>query len=219
MAWWMRPPPRRCCASTKPSPGSPIRWSAGTRHSSNTISAWLPSRPYSGSGWAIVPMSRTISMPGVPVGTTNTEAWRWGRPSGLVSAKTSTMSAIDAFVMNHLWPSITHSSPSRTAVVPITVGSAPAKNGSVRAKALEISPRRFGQSHRSFCASVAPWARSSMLPLSGACTPKIVIDIMQRPMISDISASRSWPKPAPPSAGSRNAPHRPWAFTCPGGAA
>ena len=30
-----------------------------------------------------------------------------------------------------------------------------------------------------------------MLPLSGACTPKIVIDIMQRPMISDISASFS----------------------------
>ena len=34
-----------------------------------------------------------------------------------------------------------------------------------------------------------------MLPLSGACTPKIVIDIMQRPMISDISASFSCPKP------------------------
>ena len=30
-----------------------------------------------------------------------------------------------------------------------------------------------------------------MFPLSGACTPKIVIDIMQRPMISDISASFS----------------------------
>ena len=104
------------------------------------------------------------------------------------------MSATDALVMNHLWPSITHSSPSRVAVVPITVGSAPARNGSVSANALEISPRRFGQSHRSFCASVAPCASSSMLPLSGACTPKIVIDIMQRPMISDISASLQLPE-------------------------
>ena len=111
------------------------------------------------------------------------------------------MSATDALVMNHLWPLITHSSPSWTAVVPMTVGSAPALNGSVSANALEISPRRLGQSQRSFCASVAPWASSSMLPLSGACTPKIVIDIMQRPMISDISASFSCPKPAPPSFG------------------
>ena len=57
-------------------------------------------------------MSRTISMPGVSVGTTNTDAWRCGRPSGLVSANTSTMSATDALVMNHLWPLMTHSSPS-----------------------------------------------------------------------------------------------------------
>ena len=103
------------------------------------------------------------------------------------------MSATDALVMNHLWPSITHSSPSLVAVVPMTVGSEPARKGSVSAKALEISPRRLGQSQRSFWASVAPWASSSMLPLSGAWTPKIVIDIMQRPMISDISASLSCP--------------------------
>ena len=109
-----------------------------------------------------------------------------GRPSGLVSANTRTMSATDAFVMNHLWPLITHSSPSRPAVVLMTVGSAPAWNGSVSANALEISPRMLGHSHRSFCASVAPCASSSMLPLSGACTPKIVIENMQRPMISDI---------------------------------
>ena len=191
-----------------------MRWSAGTRQSRKTISAWLPRRPNSGSGCAIVPMSRTISMPGVPAGTMKIDACLCGRPSGLVSANTRTMSATDALVMNHLWPSITHSSPSSAAVVPMTVGSAPARNGSVSAKALEISPRRLGQSHRSFCASVAPWASSSMFPLSGACTPKIVIDIMQRPMISDISASFSWPKPGPPSFGSRKAPHRPCAFTC-----
>ena len=45
-----------------------------------------------------------------------------------------------------------------------------------------------------------------MFPLSGACTPKIVIDIMQRPMISDIRASFSCPSPSPPRVGSRKAP-------------
>jgi hypothetical protein len=78
-----------------------------------------------------------------------------------------------------------------SAVVPITVGSAPAWKGSVRAKALDISPRRLGHSQRSFCSSVAPWASSSMLPLSGAWTPKMFIDIMQRPMTSDMRASLS----------------------------
>ena len=61
--------------------------------------------------------------------------------------------------------------------------------------------------------SVAPWARSSMFPLSGAWTPKMVIDIMHRPMISDISANFSCPNPLPPSSGPRKAPHRPCAFT------
>ena len=68
-------------------------------------------------------------MPGVPVGTTNTDAWRWGRPSGLVSANTRTMSATEALVMNHLWPSITHSSPSLVAVVPMTVGIGAGQEG------------------------------------------------------------------------------------------
>ena len=36
---------------------------------------------------------------------------------------------------------------------------------------------------------------------------------MQRPMISDIRASFSWPSPSPPSFGSRKAPHRPCALT------
>ena len=71
------------------------------------------------------------------------------------------------------------------------VGSAPAKNGSVSANALRISPRRLGHSQRSFWASVAPWASSSMFPLSGAWTPKISIEYMHRPISSDINASFS----------------------------
>ena len=123
------------------------------------------------------------------------------------------MSATDPFETNHLWPLITHSSPSRTALVAMRVGSAPARNGSVSANALEMSPRRLGRSQRSFCSSVAPWASSSMLPLSGACTPKIVIEYIDRPISSDIRASFICPKPGPPSAGSRNAPHSPWSRT------
>nr|WP_244899596.1 hypothetical protein [Mycobacterium sherrisii] len=73
----------------------------------------------------------------------------------------------------------------------MTVGSAPAENGSVSANALEIRPSRFGYSQRCFWASVAPWASNSMFPLSGACTPKSSIETMHRPMISDISASLS----------------------------
>jgi hypothetical protein len=52
-----------------------------------------------------------------------------------------------------------------------------------------------------------------MFPLSGACTPKMVIDIMQRPMISDISARCSCPSPFPPRFGSRKAPQRPRSLT------
>ena len=114
--------------------------------------------------------------------------------------------------MNHLWPLITHSSPSGTAVVPITVGSEPALNGSVSAKALEISPRRLGHSHRSFCASVAPCASSSMLPLSGAWTPKMVMENMQRPMISDMSANLSWPKSTAPQLRVEESPPQPALF-------
>ena len=39
IAWWMRPPFRRFCASTKPSPSSPTRFATGTRQSRRKISA------------------------------------------------------------------------------------------------------------------------------------------------------------------------------------
>ena len=48
-------------------------------------------------------------------------------------------SLIDAFDENHLWPLITHSSPSRTAAVLSSVGSAPAP-GSVIEKQERILP-------------------------------------------------------------------------------
>ena len=70
--------------------------------------------------------------------------------------------------VNHLWPLMTHSSPSRTARVWSVVGSEPETSGSVIEKQLRISPSSSGRSQRSFCSSVPCSARISMLPVSGA---------------------------------------------------
>src|SRR5229473_2800312 len=81
-------------------------------------------------------------------------------------------SAIDALDENHLWPLITHSSPSRTARVCSSVGSEPAVSGSVIEKADFRSPASSGWSQRSFCSGVPARARISELPESGAWLPK-----------------------------------------------
>ena len=84
-------------------------------------------------------------------------------------------SATDPLEVNHLWPLMTHSSPSRTAVVRIRVGSAPAP-GSVMEKALRSLPSSSGSSHWVRCSSrplaSMPMASSSALPESGALLPK-----------------------------------------------
>ena len=54
-----------------------------------------------------------------------------GGGSGSVSQKTVVKAARLAPVVNHLWPLITHSSPSSRAVVCMSVGSEPATSGSV----------------------------------------------------------------------------------------
>ena len=59
-----------------------------------------------------------------------------------------------ALLVNHLWPLMTHSSPSSTAVVCSIVGSAPAPGaGSVIEKAERYSPASRGSSQRRFWAS------------------------------------------------------------------
>ncbi len=113
-------------------------------------------------------MSRTMFTPGVSAGTMIIDA-RWcGRASGSVTAMTMRKSAIDPFVENHLWPLMTYSSPSRTAVVRSVVGSEPATSGSVIENADLRSPASSGYSQRSFCSSVPASARISLLPESGA---------------------------------------------------
>ena len=90
--------------------------------------------------------------------------------SGLSSVRQMRMAnlARRALEMNHLWPLMTHSSPSCTAVVRMSVGSEPATSGSVMAKQLMAMPSHSGRRYFSFCSSVAQWSSVCMLPSSGA---------------------------------------------------
>ena len=110
--------------------------------------------------------------PGVSAGTMICDARRWGSASGSVTAMTIPNAAPSAPDENHLWPSITHSSPSRTALVRSVVGSEPGTSGSVIEKNERISPATSGRSQRSFCSSVPNMNRISALPASGAWQPK-----------------------------------------------
>ena len=56
-----------------------------------------------------------------------------------------------------------------------------------------MSPRSNGSSHCFFCSSVPPMAMSSLLPESGAWLPNTFGATRQRPRISCMSASFTWP--------------------------
>src|SRR5215213_9145433 len=100
----------------------------------------------------MVGTSRRMFTPGVLVGTRIIENERYGTASGsrFVLHMTIRKSLIDAFELNHLCPLMTHSSPSSTAWVVSSVGSAPAP-GSVIEKQLRISPASSGCIHFFFC--------------------------------------------------------------------
>ena len=68
-----------------------------------------------------------------------------GRAVGSVFAMTMAKDAPMAPEVNHLCPSITHSSPSSTADVWRFVGSAPETSGSVIEKQDRTSPSTFGR--------------------------------------------------------------------------
>src|SRR5437867_6891022 len=97
-------------------------------------------------------MSRRMLTPGVSASTRIIEHPWYGWTSGLVTHMTMRKSAMEPFDENHLWPFMTHSSPSRTALVLISVGSAPAP-GSVIENALRSFPSSRGRIQRSFCSS------------------------------------------------------------------
>jgi hypothetical protein len=112
-----------------------------------------------------------------------------------VTAITIRKSAIMPLVVNHLWPLMTHSSPSSTAVVESRVGSEPAFCGSVIEKPERISPASSGCSQRSFCSGEPKCASTSELPESGAWLPKTIGAQTEEPSTSCISPSLTWPKP------------------------
>ena len=113
---------------------------------------------------------------------------------------------------NHLCPSITHSSPSRTARVCSSVGSEPATPGSVIEKNDRISPATSGASQRSFCSSVPNPQRISALPASGAWQPKTYCAQVERPISSLRYAYARKPVPVPPASAGRCGAHNPSAF-------
>ena len=111
--------------------------------------------------------------PGVDVGTMIC-TMRPGRSSSGSPARHITMkkSAAKPFDVNHLWPLITHSSPTWTALVLIERGSDPALSGSVMENPDCMVPSTRGRSHFSFCSFVPYLARTVWLPELGATTPK-----------------------------------------------
>ena len=110
----------------------------------------------------------SIVIPGVSAGTRIWLARRCGSASGSVIAITIAKPAPSAPDENHLWPSMTHSSPSCTARVRSSVGSDPETSGSVIEKNDRVSPSTSGRRNCSFCSSVPNRWRISPLPASGA---------------------------------------------------
>ena len=137
---------------------------------------------------------------------------RCGGASGSVTAITIPKAAPSAEDENHLWPLITHSSPSRTAVVRSSVGSAPETSGSVIEKNERAVPSTSGRRKRSFCSSVPNMCRISPLPASGAWQLKTSCAHVLRPISSFRSAYSMKPEPVPPASGGRCGAQIPAAF-------
>ena len=103
-----------------------------------------------------------------------------------------------ALLMNHLWPLITHSSPSWYAHVLMSVGSEPATSGSVIAKHDALTPSHNGFRYFCFCSSVPQCNSVCMLPSSGACALMANGPKLARAASACTIASSTWPSPIPP---------------------
>src|SRR5262245_2078017 len=155
--------PSRYWPSRCPWPRPPRMLSFGTRRPLMRISQWLCPP-------LIVSTSRTTSQPSEGMSTRKAEFAACGT-SGSSSVRAIRIAnfAPRAPEMNHLWPSITHASPSSRARVWISVGSEPATSGSVIAKHERMCPLQSGFRYFFFCSGVAQWCSVCMLPSSGAC--------------------------------------------------
>lgn len=115
--------------------------------------------------------------PGVPDGTRIVEIS--GLPSSrrpvIAATATTPVMSVPELVMNAFEPLITHSPPSRTAVVRMPPGTSEPPPGSVRPNAPRISPVAIFGSQRSFWASV-PNRRMGISPSETAASRVIATD-------------------------------------------
>src|SRR3954466_5479064 len=109
------------------------------------MSAWYPS--FIGSPAS--PTLRTMLTPGVSVGTRNIDMPWYAETSGLVTTMTIRNDALLAFDEKNFHPLMTHLSPSFSARVVKSVGSAPAC-GSVIEYDENSSPPSSGRRYFSF---------------------------------------------------------------------
>jgi hypothetical protein len=100
--------------------------------------------------------------------------------SGSVTAITTAKAAPSAPDENHLCPSITHSSPSRTAACAAASDRSPRPRLGHREERADLAGDERA-SQRSFCSSVPNSQRISALPASGAWQPKMYCAHVERP--------------------------------------
>ena len=147
-------------------------------------------------------MSRTILNPSLGMSTMKHEFAACGM-SGFSSVRATSNAnwAPRAPEMNHLWPLITHSSPSWYACVRISVGSLPATSGSVMAKHERAVPSQSGRRYFSFCSGVAQCRRVCWLPSSGAWAFRTNGPMLTLAASADTAAMAVGPRPMPPHSG------------------
>ena len=173
------------------------------------ISQWSLSTPQT-----VIP--RMMFTPGVSRGTM---IWVMrplvSLPPSLSSVRHMTMkkSAFLPFDVNHLWPLMTHSSPSRRAVVLSERGSEPGWSGSVIEKPDSNVPSISGSSHLRFCSSVPYFTRIVWLPELGATTPNSDAAPIAYASTSFMYANSRKSRPAPPYSTGRCGAHKPACFT------
>ena len=182
ITWWMRPGPSRFCAIRKPAPSSPSVFADRARGRScsaprSASTSRVPAWPSTGIG-------RTTSTPGVSAGTMICVARACGGASGSVTAITIPKAAPSAPDENHLWPSITQSSPSRTRACAAWSGRSPAPRARSSRRTSGSRRRRAGAASAPSASSVPNRWRISALPASGAWQPKTSCPQSERPMCS-----------------------------------
>src|SRR6218665_48280 len=175
-----------CLREAKPWFSWPRRLATGTRRLSKNSSA------VSAAGWPTLSSLRPRRKPARSASTI-IRLTPLAPAAGEVLHTSKTMSQFKPLLMKILLPSMTYSSPSRTAVVRIALTSEPPP-GSVMATARICSPRQMPGSHFCFCASVPRRTREGAM--MSECSEKPAPDTPARCASSRTIAA--WPKSPPP---------------------